>query len=80
MTQDDIIEIAREAGFTQYLGVVAVPDMQSLNRFVAIVSGKEREACAKVCEEMPTYVSRYNALIQASAKDCAAAIRARGNT
>ena len=39
----------------------------------------EREACAKVCEEMRTYVGRNNAVTQSSAQDCAAAIRARGN-
>jgi hypothetical protein len=38
----------------------------------------EREACAKVCEAMPTYVGRNNAVTQSSAQDCAAAIRARG--
>lgn len=51
MTQDDIIEIAREAGFMQHRGVIAVPNIQSLNRFVAIVSGKEREGCAQTCEQ-----------------------------
>jgi len=40
----------------------------------------ENEACAKVCESMRTYVDRHNAVIQSSATDCAAAIRARGNT
>ena len=38
----------------------------------------EREACAKLCEEMRTYVGRNNAVTQSSAQDCAAAIRARG--
>ena len=38
----------------------------------------EREACAKVCEEMRTYVGRNNAVTQSSAQDCATAIRARG--
>ena len=38
----------------------------------------EREACAKVCEAMRTYVGRNNAVTQSSAQDCAAAIRARG--
>jgi len=38
----------------------------------------EREACAKVCEEMKTYVGRNNAVTQSSANDCATAIRARG--
>ena len=38
----------------------------------------EREACAKLCEEMRTYVDRNNAVTQASANECANAIRARG--
>jgi len=38
----------------------------------------EREACAKVCEAMRTYVGSNNAVTQSSAQDCAAAIRARG--
>jgi predicted ATP-grasp superfamily ATP-dependent carboligase len=38
----------------------------------------EKEACAKVCEEMRTYVGRNNAVTQSSAQDCATAIRARG--
>jgi hypothetical protein len=37
----------------------------------------EREACAKVCDEARTYISKNNAVIQSSAQDCAAAIRAR---
>jgi hypothetical protein len=40
----------------------------------------EREACAKVCEEMKTYVGRNNAVTQSSAQDCATAIRARGKS
>jgi cell division protein FtsB len=38
----------------------------------------EREACAKVCEEMRIYVGRNNAVTQSSANECATAIRARG--
>ena len=41
---------------------------------------EEREACAKVCEEMRTYVGRNNAVTQSSAQDCATAIRARGKS
>jgi len=57
------------------------PEIEKINAHIkaledAVVS--EREACAKVCEEMRVYVGRDNAMIQSSAKDCAAAIRARG--
>jgi hypothetical protein len=37
----------------------------------------EREACAKVCEELPP-VGEYKQWERATLKDCAAAIRARG--
>ena len=45
MNRDDIITLAREAGFTGY-------DSQSerLHAFAALVAAAEREACAKVCE------------------------------
>jgi len=45
MTRDDIIRMAKEAGFerTKMHG--------ALERFAYIVAAKEREACAKVCEE-----------------------------
>jgi len=48
-------------------------ELPRLERFAALVAEKEREACAKVCEDhapttTPTWVSY------------AAAIRARGNT
>lgn len=80
-----IVELACEAGFMSddegvYLDNRDGVCQKQIERLIALVRADEREACAKVCEEMPTYVSRYNALIQASAKDCATAIRARGNT
>jgi hypothetical protein len=46
----------------------------------ALVRADEREACAKVCESMRTYVGKNNDVIHSSSTDCAAAIRARGNT
>lgn len=38
---------------------------------------EEREACAKVCDAMPGKINGWRV---ASADDCAAAIRARGNS
>jgi len=43
MTQDEIIEMAREAGLPGY------PD--ELEAFAKLVAAKEREACAKVVED-----------------------------
>jgi hypothetical protein len=71
----DIIRMAREAGFLPQANPV-MP--QLLERFAALVASAEREACAKVCEEMRTYVGRNNAVTQSSAQDCATSIRARG--
>jgi hypothetical protein len=47
--------------------------LERLEQLVALVRADEREACAKVCDIQSLTVA-------ASAKVCAAAIRARGNT
>jgi hypothetical protein len=47
--------------------------MWFLERFEALVRADEREACAKVCEELAEKEWADN-------ERCAAAIRARGNT
>jgi hypothetical protein len=91
MTRDDIIRMARESGFAVlnevvhgdrwYQGICGL-DLAELERFAALVSAKEREACAKVCEEQGKgrkAMEHYAALTYSgSAHDCAAAIRARG--
>lgn len=84
MTRDDIIRIAREAGFEQNsLGVTytsgALPEF--LERFAALVAAHEREECAKVCDgkvdaEYATGKVDHNEIGWTQA--CAAAIRARG--
>jgi hypothetical protein len=81
MNREDIIRMAREAGFGG--GGFVMPThaghiTHELERFAALVAFAEREACVKVCEEMRTYVDRNNAVTQASANECANAIRARG--
>jgi len=45
MTQDEIIEITRQAG-----GFDATPEF--LERFAKLVAAKEREACALICERV----------------------------
>ena len=62
MSQDEIIAMAKEAGFflydlTETHGVKTVesddPDQWAqLARFAALVAAKEREACAQACDEM----------------------------
>jgi hypothetical protein len=69
MTPDDIIRMAREAYGDWFPNT---PPPQELERFAALVAAAEREACAKVCDEMG------NSDTNTHAWDAAAAIRARG--
>ena len=73
MTQDDIIHMAREAGFEGLLDKAW--GIEQLERFAALVAAHEREACAKVCEEL---AKGFNEEADNSRLWCAAAIRARG--
>ena len=70
MNIEGIIRMAREAGLAY--GSDEKP-LGSVTRFAALVAAAEREACAKVCDGMD-----HNGVMIAA--DCAAAIRARGNT
>ena len=47
LTKDDVIRMAREAG---YIGF-QFTSITTLERFANLVAAAEREACAKVCEE-----------------------------
>jgi hypothetical protein len=67
--KDDIDRFAEQAGFPARRAFSDLSDLYPrLERFAALVRADEREACAKVCETF------YNH----EAKDCAEAIRARG--
>ena len=84
MTQDEIMEMARKAGdlvidargrmdfsFDEY-GLVA---------FAKLVAAKEREACAKVCDELPApnvYSDSDKGMWDITSLACGDAIRARG--
>ena len=68
MTREEIIEMARQAGFVDYElddGTTNAFDVR-YEAFAVLVAFAEREACAKVCEE------KYYLAV-------ADAIRARGN-
>jgi hypothetical protein len=72
MKQDEIIEMARQSGF------MPAHDNR-VQHFAKLVAAKEREACAKVCESLNLYGSSESRQLQrATMKDCAYAIRARG--
>jgi hypothetical protein len=83
MTRDDIIKLALEAGFCKdsngiYFRRAVTPDsdlLPLLERFAALVAAAEREACAKVCDEL-----RDEDGFEPYGTECAAAIRARGET
>jgi hypothetical protein len=58
MTQDEIIEMAREAGaYEDFAFNDEYFDMsrQALERFYNLAIAKEREACAKLAEEYGTW-------------------------
>lgn len=46
MTQDEIIEMARQCGI-----VIGYPKYQDIETFAKLIAEKEREACAKVCDD-----------------------------
>ena len=50
MTREDIIRMAREAGFEADMFGRGIWDSSDFNRFAALVAAAEREACAKVAE------------------------------
>ena len=77
MNKDDVIRMAREAGFEELFKDSHdwVCFTEEIERFfqAAFAAGAaaEREACAKVCDALHYEVDAYGA-------QCAAAIRARG--
>ena len=71
MSLDDVVRLAREAGMK--IHDQDQPYMEMLERFAALVAAAEREACAKVCEELG---ASTNGIYERNI-ECAAAIRAR---
>jgi hypothetical protein len=73
MKQDEIIEMARQAGYSVDTFGFGIWDSAEFNRFAKLVAEHEREACAKVCDALavhPEYASEVTKL-------AALAIRAR---
>jgi len=68
MKQSEVIDIAVQAGMAKEIAEVNIDIVEA---FAKLVADKEREACAKVCDELHYEVDVYGA-------QCAAAIRARG--
>jgi len=70
VNQDEIIEMARQAGFEEISVHEWAGYTNSLEAFAKLVAAKEREACAKVCEKQYEYYGNDHIF--------ARAIRARG--
>jgi hypothetical protein len=51
MTQDEIIEMAKQAGYSVDTFGFGIWDSAEFNRFAKLVAQHEREACAKLCEK-----------------------------
>lgn len=55
MTQDEIIDMARQAGITVEAGGRSYEQLlRIINAFAKLVAQHEREACAKVCDNLET--------------------------
>lgn len=56
MTQDEIVAMARDSGMELYgLGKNRARFVYHLEAFANLVAAKEREACAKIVEDSPSY-------------------------
>jgi hypothetical protein len=86
MTKDDIIRMAKEAGLGsthtyKNKETYSLKTIDNLEAFANLVAAAEREACAKVCDDKhDTWRWDDESDSASGPRDCAAAIRARGNT
>ncbi len=77
MTEDEIIEMARQAGFSGSVAKMWAIYFEAFAHLVAAkAEAKEREACAMVCEVRAE--EEVGMAYEGIALDCAKAIRARG--
>ena len=76
MTQDEIMQLARDAGLRiDVRGTYFFVGFGELSDLLDAATAKEREACAKLCEQIDTAAFGGE---RPAPNDCAAAIRARG--
>lgn len=83
MTEEDILRLAREAGFDEWVGTDDVRFIAVIERFATFVAAAERKACAKICETLtkpstPVPGHPLDAWLMGTL-DCEAAILARGD-
>jgi hypothetical protein len=76
MTQDEIMQLAKDAGLRiDVRGKYFFVGFGELSDLLDVAITKEREACAKLCEQIDTAAFGGE---RPAPNDCAAAIRARG--
>lgn len=86
LTKEDIVRMAREAGlaktrFYKTKTVSKLENIEAIEKFFHMAQAAEREACAKMCEEKAKIWRTWGYLGSLNDyKECADAIRARGNT
>jgi sugar phosphate isomerase/epimerase len=76
MNQEQIIELAKQAGFSSW----ALQTPKDIEAFAALVAAAEREACAKLCDVITEKNTWWDINEIEAAEECAAAIRAIGKT
>lgn len=81
MNHDDIIRMAREAGWQEDMFGIGIWDSKELNVFAALVAAAEREECAKCVETRARHWDQREVPLHGFAREldvAAEAIRARG--
>ena len=81
MKQEEVIEMARQAGYQHPYAVGQCEDFAyfDIEAFAKLIAAKEREACAKVCDDIrhPWGYSAETSDWERGTEHCADAIRAR---
>ena len=80
MTQDEIIEMAKQAGFDPHdMSSDFTCNLKDINAFAKLVAQHEREACAIICDDINAkYKWPDDVAERVASQWCADAIRARG--
>lgn len=58
MTRDDVIRLAREAGFR----ILVEPEIEWIERLIEMAQAEEREACAAIIQDAATAAANNNDL------------------
>jgi len=72
MTQDEIIELARQVGLVDWESSAYRNELQA---FAKLVAAKEREACANICQDL---INRIKPIYCVSTENAMKLIRERG--